>query len=872
MARRRVAADLEEALNKKGGLTLSQLANYDDLITDALVDRVYFWSEIRKLKTSYHACRGVQQPDVCNILQKHVIVDKDPAQAHRRLIDLIGIHKFYTALKTEDEKEHFERHLRKYINIYLPDCPFEVGTTNRYTIMTAEASIVARRYIKKGESIKYLTGIQVEMNEQEEKMLSSRTDFSIVLSSRRKRPSLFLGPARFANHDCDSNARLNTNGPHGIHIVACKDILPGHEITVTYGDDYFGEDNCECLCGTCEAGQKNGWDPRGPLLRDDSSDEEDEDEQEEMVRSPRRQVNAGSKRKRAHEGPLEVNEEGEEVPRKRGPGRPRKQQRPGKVEGRAGKDAERGPGNSKQKVGKGRLPRKSTSQPARGQDYGGRGLLGEQEDETGTQRDDLLERVKWMLGVIGDRVIADQNKSRTPSDGREESVGERLDGVTQQQAEGQAAARLEPVPMDDAESPRDRNDKHTGPSALAEEESPATTSAREPSKSLDRTLQPGESPRRDAVSGASVTPPKARLPAIKKERSFSMLRNVTNANETHPDVYSVPDSPAPTPHHPSKRKRFEEVPREDIYDFPADESDPPAPAVQEPPLKRKRGRPRKHPRPEDVAPAVVDSSTNDSTSPSSHTDSASNDSHASSATSVSNFTAGNIAQDICNMLTQDVERDSKPDSEEHEVVKVEESSSGQLTPQRGRPATRKSVRNVPASKAVPPIRSIETTTVKDDDDGEEDDVKRGTPRTPGDYHLCRTLLATAYHRWVQCRNCDEHFVQKEAYQTRIACPRCERHSMLYGYYWPKTDKEGKHDTEERILDHRSIHRFIEPEEERTEKKGRKTLVTLSRELEEEMSISRQDSEESERTDRRLRASPRRYAGGSRNRRSLRQTL
>lgn len=36
----RAAADLEDALQKKGGLTLSQLANYDDLITDALVDRV----------------------------------------------------------------------------------------------------------------------------------------------------------------------------------------------------------------------------------------------------------------------------------------------------------------------------------------------------------------------------------------------------------------------------------------------------------------------------------------------------------------------------------------------------------------------------------------------------------------------------------------------------------------------------------------------------------------------------------------------------------------------------------------------------------------------------------------------------------------
>ena len=36
----RQAAELDEALRKKGGLTLSQLANYDDIITDALVDRV----------------------------------------------------------------------------------------------------------------------------------------------------------------------------------------------------------------------------------------------------------------------------------------------------------------------------------------------------------------------------------------------------------------------------------------------------------------------------------------------------------------------------------------------------------------------------------------------------------------------------------------------------------------------------------------------------------------------------------------------------------------------------------------------------------------------------------------------------------------
>jgi len=47
----RHAADLEEALKKKGGLTLSQLANYDDLITDALVDRVCI-SSARKRATA----------------------------------------------------------------------------------------------------------------------------------------------------------------------------------------------------------------------------------------------------------------------------------------------------------------------------------------------------------------------------------------------------------------------------------------------------------------------------------------------------------------------------------------------------------------------------------------------------------------------------------------------------------------------------------------------------------------------------------------------------------------------------------------------------------------------------------------------------
>jgi len=100
------------------------------------------------------------------------------------------------------------------------------------------------------------------------------------------------------------------------------------------------------------------------------------------------------------------------------------------------------------------------------------------------------------------------------------------------------------------------------------------------------------------------------------------------------------------------------------------------------------------------------------------------------------------------------------------------------------------------------------------------------PRKPGDYTLTRRLLSTPYSRWVQCRVCDSDFVQTEAYQTRWSCPRCERHSKIYGYQWPKTDKTGKHDTEERIMDHRMVHRFIWADEEKVTKKGRKALHGL----------------------------------------------
>jgi histone-lysine N-methyltransferase SUV420H len=100
-----------------------------------------------------------------------------------------------------------------------------------------------------------------------------------------------------------------------------------------------------------------------------------------------------------------------------------------------------------------------------------------------------------------------------------------------------------------------------------------------------------------------------------------------------------------------------------------------------------------------------------------------------------------------------------------------------------------------------------------------------------------SLLSAKYSKWVECQTCDVHFVQQDGYNTRKECPRCERHSKLYGYGWPKTEKEGKHDKEVRIVDHRTVHRFVDPDEER-ELKRSKTKKIMKDHIRERFSTPR----------------------------------
>ena len=154
----------------------------------------------------------------------------------------------------------FRQHLGRYLDLYRPDCPFEIAKTHRYSDARPEAAVRARRRIGKGEEINYLSGTCVNLREDEEaKLRATGNDFSVMASTRRPGNSIFLGLARFVNHDCNANSSLIPLNNKVLGVKAERDIEKGEEITLFYAPDYFEDGNSECLCSTCEHHSRNGW-------------------------------------------------------------------------------------------------------------------------------------------------------------------------------------------------------------------------------------------------------------------------------------------------------------------------------------------------------------------------------------------------------------------------------------------------------------------------------------------------------------------------------------------------------------------------------------------------------------------------------------
>ncbi|KAJ6124715.1 hypothetical protein N7471_012032 [Penicillium samsonianum] len=610
------------AAERRERLTLAKLASYDDVATDALVDHAYFWTTTRKNRTKYSPARGIHDDDIGRILLHDVIVDKDIPTAERKLLEISGLKKYLANLRSPREKEWFRRHLRKYIQMYLPDCPFEVTTTNRYIITQHEAAICARRFIKKGEEIKHLSGTLVSMTHEEELDLGlTRKDFSIVMSSRRKAPSFFLGPARFANHDCDANGSLTTRGNEGMSVLAMRDIHEGEEITVSYGEDYFGVDNCECLCHTCESAVRNGW----------SSHVDTEPNSKES--SPVSEATP------AEDTPAEDSN----VSRKR----------------RRSSDVEESDNSSVLACS---TPRK---------------------------------RAKFQ------RQVSKLRKEISVSELTGESASTRGSDKT-------------PIP-----------DTVLIPTALLAEAAPQVSELKK------------EITERTAVASPTDSQPLLPVAMGAKQPSVAAQGDLNGTNGTNSTIPTDSESPNST----------------------ADQSH--------------RSSTSTTPTTEDDMGTKI--KTEDTILEPSESKALSGEDHPDASPEGQPVTTHSMDIDPEEGLS-DLSNSTKLDDAHGAVV--------------DKPKTRK-----PRTKRRFIVDSVETESQ--------------VARVPGDYTKTSRLLAQKYDRWVECQTCDTWFLQSNSYLTRRECPRCERHSKLYGYQWPSTDKSP--DGEERIMDHRTVHRFLSPD-------------------------------------------------------------
>jgi [histone H4]-N-methyl-L-lysine20 N-methyltransferase len=197
-----------------------------------------------------------------SILRDVVIGEKDLRRAEGQLLALPSLKKFSENLKSASEKNAFRQHMMRYLNIYLPDCPFEISGTNQYKMTTHEATIITRKPIKAGQEIKYLCGIRTILTEEEEVDLDQRGQNSSIIVTTRPEvtSSCLFGPIELANHEYEqANTRFTSIGRTTIKATAVRDIKVGKEITFSYARGYFKENNCKYVCKACEILNRNDW-------------------------------------------------------------------------------------------------------------------------------------------------------------------------------------------------------------------------------------------------------------------------------------------------------------------------------------------------------------------------------------------------------------------------------------------------------------------------------------------------------------------------------------------------------------------------------------------------------------------------------------
>ncbi|PVU96187.1 hypothetical protein BB561_001354 [Smittium simulii] len=237
----------------EANVSWAALSKFDDILCDVLLEPTWLWFEIKKF-FPYRKKPRFSTTNSSTTLQRLSKNEITIQEAEKNIKEIELIDKHYR-LKGDLSSELFTRHLNMYLSVFLQDAGFEINSTRRYEKVSgiAEASISAIVTCNKYSSIKYLSGLVIPIKDRDIKLLEiESSDFSVIWLDKKKKMFLLLGPARFVNHDCNPNSKFILSSNNTINFQALRDISLGEEITTSYGKNYFGIDNCECMCQTCE--------------------------------------------------------------------------------------------------------------------------------------------------------------------------------------------------------------------------------------------------------------------------------------------------------------------------------------------------------------------------------------------------------------------------------------------------------------------------------------------------------------------------------------------------------------------------------------------------------------------------------------------
>lgn len=238
------------------------LCDIDDLATSLIVD-VFLGFNTHKMDINFkkkYKCEKELKPVIEIFLKNQCMKTAFYALWNKKYIP--------DHLYKDSYKKLVKDHIERYIGMFYHDSGFIIEPCYRYSLENKiGAKVVATSFWYKNETIKRLVGCVAELTEKEENEILhvGKNDFSVMFSCRKKCAQLWLGPAAYINHDCRANCMFVSNDKGTAWVKVLRDIKPGDEIVCFYSSNFFGENNSNCECNSCEKMHKGAFETNEKL-------------------------------------------------------------------------------------------------------------------------------------------------------------------------------------------------------------------------------------------------------------------------------------------------------------------------------------------------------------------------------------------------------------------------------------------------------------------------------------------------------------------------------------------------------------------------------------------------------------------------------